>query len=158
MIYPKAKEALGEPPAVPIRLLSNDLRVLLIDLTEYGYSPAHQALDDVPLAARIAVSDRLDEKTWADGVLDSADYEFVGVAAGKAGRALILSRPPPPPAFVEMSWLPSATMLHPPTVRQSVGGGYIAAAGTIWVATLRWRPIAMSRIEPGSWSGTQRVW
>ena len=54
-VYPITKKAIAEG----YNLSGADLRAILVDLADYTYSAAHDFLDDVPSAARVAVSTSL---------------------------------------------------------------------------------------------------
>lgn len=85
-LYPISKKAFldGE-----IDLLDNDIRVILVDLADYSYSAAHDFLDDVPGAARVATSGALGTKSTTSGTFDAADVTFSAVT-GDQSEALII--------------------------------------------------------------------
>lgn len=85
-LYPFGKEALlgGD-----IDWDANDFRVILVDLADYTYNAADNALDDIPGAARVAVSGALTGKTKALGVADADDVTFAAVA-GDQSEALVI--------------------------------------------------------------------
>ena len=58
-------------------------------MADYTYSAAHDFLDDVPLAARVATSPNLGSKTFANGLFDAADTTFTAVT-GDVSEALII--------------------------------------------------------------------
>ncbi len=68
-----------------------DFRVLLIDTADYVFSTAHDFLDDVAVAARVAVSGSLAGKTSTEGVADANDITFA-LVSGDPCEALILYR------------------------------------------------------------------
>jgi len=73
-----------------INLLTDDIRVILVDLADYTVSiDVHDFLDDVPAAARVAVSGALTSKTTTLGVFDAADVTFSSVT-GDVSEALIV--------------------------------------------------------------------
>lgn len=74
-----------------IDLENEDIRVILVDAADYTFSQAHDFLDDVPGAARVAVSGALASKTVTDGVFDAADVTFSAVT-GDPCEALIIYR------------------------------------------------------------------
>ena len=74
-----------------IDLENEDIRVILVDAADYTFSQAHDFLDDVPGAARVAVSGALASKTVTDGVFDAADVTFTAVT-GDPSEALIIYR------------------------------------------------------------------
>lgn len=85
-IYPKWKEAvLNGGTGVA---LSGTLKVTLVDLGDYTYGTAHDFIDDVPAAARVATA-TLGTKTYTNGLLDAADTTFTTVT-GDVSEALIL--------------------------------------------------------------------
>ena len=88
-IYPEFKERLLDPTTDVLDLITNDIRVVLIDLADYTYSAAHEFLSDVAAAAREEVSAALTTKTVANGVFDSDNPVFTA-AAGDVCEALIL--------------------------------------------------------------------
>ncbi len=73
-----------------IDLLSDDIRVILIDDTDYTVSiDVDEFLDDIPAGARVAVSGALTSKTTTLGVFDAADITFSSVS-GDVSEALII--------------------------------------------------------------------
>lgn len=73
-----------------IDLLSDDIRVVLVDLADYTVDiDVHDFLDDVPAGARVAVSSSLGTKTTTLGVFDAADITFSSVT-GDESEALII--------------------------------------------------------------------
>ena len=74
-----------------IDLENEDVRVILVDAADYTFSQAHDFLDDVPGAARVAVSGAMTGKTVTDGAFDAADVTFTAVS-GDQSEALIIYR------------------------------------------------------------------
>jgi len=73
-------------------LLVDDIRVILIDLADYTLSiDTHDFLDDVPGAARVAVSSAMTTKTTTLGVFDADNITFSSVS-GDVSEALIIYR------------------------------------------------------------------
>ena len=69
---------------------TDDIRVILIDTADYTVDLAtHDNLDDIPGAARVAVSGSLTGKTVADGVADAADVVLSAVT-GDQSEALVI--------------------------------------------------------------------
>jgi len=69
---------------------NDDIRVILIDVADYTVDLAnHDYLNDVPSAARVAVSSSLTSKTSTAGVADAADVTFSSVTGDQA-EALII--------------------------------------------------------------------
>lgn len=69
---------------------TDDVRVILVDTADYTVNLAtHDNLDDVPAAARVAVSGALGSKTVAAGVADAADVTFSTVT-GDPCEALVI--------------------------------------------------------------------
>ena len=85
-IYPNCKEHLA---AGDIDWDANTITVYLVDLADYTYSATHDALSDLPVAARVA-SVALGSKTNVDGLLDAADSTFSAVT-GDVSEALVIA-------------------------------------------------------------------
>lgn len=69
---------------------ADDIRVVLVDTADYTVNLAtHNALDDVPAPARVAVSSALGTKTSTAGVADAADVTFSAVT-GDPSEALVI--------------------------------------------------------------------
>ena len=73
-----------------INLPSHTIKVTLIDTADYTYSSAHDFIDDVPAAARVATA-TLANVTVTAGVVDADDATFTTVA-GDVSEALIIWR------------------------------------------------------------------
>lgn len=71
-----------------IDLLTDTIKVFLIDTADYTYSAAHANLSDIPAAARVA-SATLASKTTTGGVFDAADAVFSSVS-GDISEALAI--------------------------------------------------------------------
>lgn len=66
-----------------------DVRVCLIDTADYTFSAAHDFLDDVPVAARVAtLGSALANTTIAGGLFDCDNYVFP-LVTGDPAEALI---------------------------------------------------------------------
>jgi len=78
-LYPKFKEALlSQNPSIDLD--TDTIKVALVDLTaDYTYSSAHQYKSSVPSYSG-TTDQTLGSKTITNGVLDSADATFTGVA------------------------------------------------------------------------------
>lgn len=87
-IYPTYKRALLDGD-VNIDLNDGDVRVILVDTADYVYSAAHDFLDDVLAAARVAVSPTLLNTTVTNGLFDADDVTFTAVT-GDPSEALII--------------------------------------------------------------------
>ena len=85
-IYPKAKEQFLQGG---INMSSGNIKAVLVDLADYTYSAAHNALDDVIAGARVATSGNLGTKTFTDGLFDAANATFTAVT-GDVSEAVIL--------------------------------------------------------------------
>jgi|SRR5436190_21839063 hypothetical protein len=86
-LYPKTKAAMLQGG---VNLITATVKALLIDLADYAYDAAHDFLNDVPVAARVAVSGALSGKAINDlGQFDSGDPIFTSVA-GDQLEAVIL--------------------------------------------------------------------
>jgi hypothetical protein len=69
---------------------TDDIRAILIDTADYTVNLAtHDNLDDIPGAARVAVSGALAGKTVTDGVADANDVTFSAVS-GDECEAIVL--------------------------------------------------------------------
>jgi len=86
VVYPKYLEALHA--GGNIDLASADVRAILVDLADYTYNAAHDFLNDVPSAARVAVTASLTGKTLTNGTFDCADSLFPNVS-GDPSEAII---------------------------------------------------------------------
>ena len=85
LIYPKTKEAALQGN---LNLSSGTVKAILVDLADYTYNAAHDFLDDVPGAARVATSASIGSKTFTNGTFDLADFTFTAVT-GDVSEALI---------------------------------------------------------------------
>lgn len=68
---------------------TDTIRVVLTSENQYTFSDSHQYLVDVPVSARVAISDPLTLKTTDGGVADAADLIFVA-PVGLVSSALII--------------------------------------------------------------------
>lgn len=68
---------------------AQNFKVILIDTADYTFSQTHDFLDDVPVAARVATSGNLANKTSTAGVADADDIVFTAVT-GDPCEALII--------------------------------------------------------------------
>jgi len=71
-----------------IDLLTDTIKVTLVDLADYTYSAAHDYIDDVPAPARVSTA-TLASKTTTAGVFDAADATFTSVT-GDQSEALVI--------------------------------------------------------------------
>lgn len=86
-LYPKSKKQFMQ---AAIDLSTADVRAILVDTGTYTYDDAHDFLDDIPAAARIAVSGSLTGKAVGDdGSFDSDDPVFNAVS-GASIEAIVL--------------------------------------------------------------------
>lgn len=88
VIYPKYKEALLNSDGTT-DLDASNIKAVLVDLADYTYSAAHDFLDDVAVAGRVATSGNLASKTTTNGTFDAADFSFTAVT-GDVCEALII--------------------------------------------------------------------
>lgn len=73
-----------------VDLIADDIRVILIDTADYTVDlAADNFLDDIPVAARVAVSGALTGKTDTDGVFDADNVTFTSVS-GDSVEAIVL--------------------------------------------------------------------
>jgi hypothetical protein len=80
-VYPKFKKGLlqGVPSPAPVNLLTQNVKIVLIDLADYTYSDSHEFLSDIPSGARVALSPNLAGKTLSNlADFDSNDPIFTG--------------------------------------------------------------------------------
>lgn len=86
-LYDKGREAFLNGD---IDWLNDDIRIILVDTADYTVNLAtHDFLDDVPAAARVAVSSSLTGKTSTNGVADASDVTFSSVT-GDPSEAIII--------------------------------------------------------------------
>ena len=85
-VYPIGKEKFLQ---ADINMTNDDVKVVLVDLEEYTYSAADDALADISASARVAVSNALGSKTTTTGIFDSADITLSAVT-GDPFEALVL--------------------------------------------------------------------
>lgn len=85
-VYPKTLEQLWQGG---VNLASGNVKAILVDVADYTYNVAHDFLDDVPAAARVATSGNLASKTFTNGVFDAADVTFSAVS-GDQSEAIII--------------------------------------------------------------------
>ncbi len=75
-----------------IDLLTDDIRVILVDAADYTVSiDTHDFLDDIPAGARVATSGAMTSKTTTLGVFDAADITYSSVT-GDVSEALVIYR------------------------------------------------------------------
>lgn len=85
-IYPKAKQAFA---GAEIDWDNDVIVAIAVDLADYTYDAAHEALADIPVGARAGTSAALASKTRVNGVLDSADPVIPSVT-GDPFEAIVL--------------------------------------------------------------------
>jgi len=86
-LYTKGKQNIL---AADIDLVADDIRVILVDSADYTLNLAtHDALDDIPAAARVAVSGALQNKSVTDGVFDADDIT-ISTVSGDQFEYLVL--------------------------------------------------------------------
>lgn len=62
------------------QLLTDTVKVVLVDTALYTFDADHEFLSDVPAGARVAISPALANKTVTDGVLKADDVTLPSVA------------------------------------------------------------------------------
>lgn len=87
-IYPNFKEALLDGSA-NTDMSGGNVKVVLIDLTDYTYAATHTFLSDIPAGAREETSANLTGKTFTDGTFDADDPSFTGTT-GDAVDAFVV--------------------------------------------------------------------
>jgi hypothetical protein len=85
--YNSAKEA---EYAGTLNWISDTFRAVLINLSLYTPSAAHQNLSDIPAGARAALSGVLTGKTNVAGAYNCDPFQFTAVAAGPACGAIAI--------------------------------------------------------------------
>lgn len=85
-LYPKFKQALLNKTH---DLDTDSIRAILADAADYTYSSAHDFLDDVPGAGRVAVSGGLTSPTIVDGVFDTADFTWSSVSGDQSEQIIL---------------------------------------------------------------------
>lgn len=85
-LYPSFKQAAYD--GTGINLSTADVRAILVDTADYTYSAAHDMLDDVAAAARVATV-ALSGESWSSAVFDATDATFSSVT-GDQSEAVIL--------------------------------------------------------------------
>ena len=85
-LYSSAKEGFLSNT---LNWMTDPIVCVLVGTAAYTYSAAHATLADVPLAARIAVSGTLANRTASLGVADASDVTF-GTVYGSVVNAVIL--------------------------------------------------------------------
>jgi hypothetical protein len=63
---------------------ADDIRAVLVDSADYTFSAAHQYLDSILAAGRVATSAALASKTQTGGTFDCADYTFSAVTGDQS--------------------------------------------------------------------------
>jgi hypothetical protein len=109
-VYPKAREGfLGGT----FDLDTDIVKMILVDTTggEYAYSSAHNALDDVPASARVAVTGPLSAITLTDGVFDASNQTFTAVTGDQAEALIIYTSTGTESTSLLVCYIDSATGL-----------------------------------------------
>lgn len=84
-MYDKGREGFA---TAAVDWVNDTIKVILVDTADYTFSQAHDFLDDVAGAARVATG-TLASKTATDGILDAADLTLSSVT-GDQSEALII--------------------------------------------------------------------
>ncbi len=107
---------------------SDNIVCVLVNTMPYTYSPFHASLADVPVAARIATSGTLTNRTATNGVANASAVTFTSPSAGTLASALILCTSgtsdlaSPLLAYMDQaSGLPLTTDGNPVTINWSAG-------------------------------------
>lgn len=85
-IYPKGREGFA---GGDVAWDSDTIKLVAVD-SGYVYSSAHDFLDDVGAAARVATSSAFTTKSITDGVLDADDVTLASLPAGDTITAIIV--------------------------------------------------------------------
>jgi hypothetical protein len=87
-IYPLYKQALLTADS-NIDLEAGNVKAILVDLADYTYSAAHDMLDDVAVAARVATSGNLAGKTVTNGTFDCDNWTWTAVTGDPCEAVII---------------------------------------------------------------------
>ena len=74
--YDKGSEERGKGN---IDWVNADIRCVLVDLADYAFNAAHESLEDIPAAARVAISPVISGKTVVGSYYSSDPFTFPGV-------------------------------------------------------------------------------
>ncbi|MCC6989930.1 MAG: hypothetical protein IT181_13075 [Acidobacteria bacterium] len=85
-LYPKFKQQLLNKQQ---DLDTDGIRAILADAADYTYNSAHDFLDDVAGAARVAVSGDLGSPTITDGTFDTADFTWTAVTGDPSEQVIL---------------------------------------------------------------------
>ena len=85
--YPAFKSALLAGDA---DMADGTVNAVLVDTSEYTFSEAHDALNDVPAEARLGAPQTLAGKAIDDGVFDASDITFAEVPSGGTAGAVVI--------------------------------------------------------------------
>lgn len=85
-LYPKGKEKFLN---AGVSLISDTIKIVLVDGADYTYSDSHEFLSDVPSAGRVATSAALTGKSVANGVFTASNPTFTAVT-GDTAEAIIV--------------------------------------------------------------------
>jgi hypothetical protein len=81
--------------------LADNIKVVLLT-SAYTYNTAHDFLDDIATAARVATSANLGTKDSTDGVADAADITFSSVSGSEVTQIVIYDDTPATEATKEL--------------------------------------------------------
>ncbi len=88
-IYAKARQKFGE---AAIHMVNDTIKIALIDVADYTVNIAtHDFWDDVPVAARVAVSGAMAGKSFTDGIFDATDVVLASVTGDPCEALIIFS-------------------------------------------------------------------
>lgn len=85
-IYPKGREGFA---GGDIAWDTDTIKLVAVD-SGYVYNAAHDFLDDVGAAARVATSSAFSSKTITSGILDAADVTLASVPVGDTITGIII--------------------------------------------------------------------
>lgn len=68
---------------------TDSIRAILADAADYTFSSAHDFLDDVAAAARVATSGGLASPTITNGVFDTADFTWTAVTGDQSEQVIL---------------------------------------------------------------------
>src|SRR3954462_8992188 len=86
LVFDKAREGFATGT---LSWTGDTVKAILVDLADYTFSAAHDFLNDVPSAARVAISGALTGKTATNGVCNASPTSL-GAVTGDVSEAIII--------------------------------------------------------------------
>jgi hypothetical protein len=85
-IYPKASEQMLQGG---IDLLTDAVKLVLVDADDYTYNASHEFLSSIPAGARVATSPNLSGKTVTNGLFNASGTSFASVSGDEAEAIVV---------------------------------------------------------------------